>query len=89
MMSDQIAVRSRTDLAVPGVPLGRRSMTTISAMLHRIAASIGDWSSIPCLPYAALWEASVVVDQVNDRKIYEPDPFATELPFLSDSWPRG
>jgi hypothetical protein len=89
MMSNRIAVRTQTDLAVPHMRVGRRFTTTISAMLHRISASLGDWASIPCLPYAAVWEASLVVAKVNDWKIYEPDPFATELPFLLDSWPRG
>jgi hypothetical protein len=25
----------------------------------------------------------------DEPKFYEPDPFATEAPFLSPSWPRG
>jgi hypothetical protein len=74
VMSSHIVVGVRTDLALPHKRVDRRSAGIILAMLHRIAGSLGDWAGVPWLPYAAFWEASVVVDQVNDRRIYQSPP---------------
>jgi hypothetical protein len=91
MMSDQIAARTGKGVAGPSMwrrPVALRHATPISALLHRIACGIGRWARIPCLPYAALWEASFIGGLVHERDTYSPDPFATEMPFLADSWPR-
>jgi hypothetical protein len=33
------------------------------------------WIRIAALPYATLWEASLVVDLLTERDIQEPDAF--------------
>jgi hypothetical protein len=59
------------------------------AALIQLKQTLRAWVRVPALPYAALWEGSVLANLVDDRKVYEPDPFAGEAPFLGDSWPRG
>jgi hypothetical protein len=41
------------------------------------------------VPYAALWEASTIVRRIQGTEsgYFEPDRYATEVPFITDSWP--
>jgi hypothetical protein len=48
-----------------------------------------DWARTPALPYAALWEGSVVAGMLHEPTDFEPDPFTSDMPFLKDVWPRG
>jgi hypothetical protein len=92
MVSDQIVVLNRTATASPrtwGTPIARRQVTAISSALHRMAIGVRDWARIPALPYAALWEASLIAGFARERDSYAPDPCATEMPFLAEPWPRG
>jgi len=41
------------------------------------------------VPYATLWEASVIVSLQQEADVFQPDPIASETPFLKHSWPRG
>ena len=80
-MSSAIASTWRT-------PLGRIPLTAIGAMAHHVTSALRGWARVPLLPYATLWEASVLVSLLKKPEHDEPDPFSTELPFLTDSWPR-
>jgi len=62
----------------------------LAALAARATSPIRGFVKAPVLPYAAVWEANVLVSLLQrKKKDVEPDPFATEMPFLSDSWPRG
>ena len=67
-------------------PAAARRLTTLVRM---VSSKLASWVKTPALPYAALWEASLVVDALQDRESYEPDPFVTELPHTRLDWPRG
>ena len=67
-------------------PGGSRWLTAIAAMISRLGGAIKRSAKAPLRPYATLWEASVLVAIVKDREYLEPDPFATEMPFVSDVW---
>jgi hypothetical protein len=45
------------------------------------------WTA-PVLPYASIFEASVVGAIVDHGDLTPPDPFSTESTFLSPLWPR-
>ena len=63
MMSDQIAIRGRASVPAPHVwytSVGLQFATAIVTMLQRAAGGVRGWFDVPCLPYAALWEASAV-----------------------------
>ena len=91
MRSHQIAIRNRTDVTMPQawrVPVARRSATAISAMVNRAGAAVGHWARIPYLPYAVLWEASVLVGALQTSESFEPAGNAEGGQFLSLSWPH-
>jgi hypothetical protein len=92
MISEQTVLESPVLPAVTGtlrVPVARRHVTGIGAAINRFSGSVRQWISIPVLPYAALWEASLIAGHLGHRKTLEPDPVSTETPFLTDSWLRG
>jgi hypothetical protein len=61
----------------------------IGAMAQQAIWALCGWAKVPVLPYAALWEASVITSLLTGHGLFEPDGFATETPFLTNSWPRG
>lgn len=92
MISEQTVLDSPVLPAVSSplrMPASRLHVADVGAALHRLTGMVGQWLRIPALPYAALWEASLVVGQLRDQKTFEADPFSTEMPFLIDSWLRG
>jgi hypothetical protein len=70
-------------------PLRHHQLPGIRAMAHRLTRAVSGWASVPVLPHAALWEASALLSLLNERESFPPDPYATEMPFLTDSWPHG
>jgi hypothetical protein len=38
---------------------------------------------------AIMLEASVLLSGPDPNRIVEPDPFSSEVPFLSSDWPRS
>ncbi|HEY1297595.1 MAG TPA: hypothetical protein VGJ60_31320 [Chloroflexota bacterium] len=92
MISEQTALPGATRIVTShtsATPVGRRHLTVLGGVLRRAAINLSNWARVPALPYAALWEASVVAGTLHEPKDFEPDPFATETGFLKDSWPRG
>jgi hypothetical protein len=92
MISQQTALNTPTRTFATGTPrpvFARAHFTAIGTSLARLTHALQAWASAPALPYAALWEASVVVDLLGDQNLYEPDPLATERPYLTDAWLRG
>lgn len=89
MIAEQTAVNTRTQNLVVHAPISCQGVAAIGTGLVRLARTLAAWASVPTLPYAALWEASLVANVVNDRMHYEADPDATDLPLLANSWLRG
>jgi hypothetical protein len=67
----------------------RPRLIAIGAMAERAIRALRGWATVPVLPYATLWEASMVASLLTSREFFEPDRYGTEAPFLTDSWPRG
>lgn len=94
MIADHTALQTLTTIAVPTnatAPATSQVPTVIprlTSALRFVGAAVVRWTKTPALPYAALWEASVVAGAGTDDKLYEPDPFAAEHPFTRLQWPR-
>jgi hypothetical protein len=89
MISEQIAIQhppaARTwRLVVVSLP-----KAAILTFTSRVMRGIHGFVKAPMLPYAALFEAEMLLGMRRKREYFEPDPFATEASFLDDSWPRG
>ncbi len=69
--------------------MGTHQQAAIGRIVHRVAGALGHRAKAPVLPYAHLWEASVVVGLLTNPQYFEPDRYAIDTPFLPDSWPRG
>lgn len=69
-------------------PVNWHPLAGIGVAAHQVAAAVKSWARMAVLPYAALWEASFVVSRFKEEDYFEPDRYATEMPFLKDSWPR-
>jgi hypothetical protein len=60
----------------------------ILTFTSRVMRAIPGFVKAPMLPYAAPFEAEILRGMRRKREYFEPDTFATEAPFLDDSWPR-
>ena len=61
------------------------------ADLARVAGAVWDVLRAPPLPWATLAEINILVRLIasaGESDTHAPDPFSTEAPFLSDSWPH-
>ncbi len=91
MISEQIAIQDQTTrpaartwrLVVAALP--KAAILTFTSSVMR---AIHGFVKAPMLPYAALCEAELLLGMRRKREYFEPDPFATEAPFLDDTWPR-
>jgi hypothetical protein len=70
-------------------PIGRPYFTEIRARAGRFTRSLIACARVPVLPYAALWEASVVVSLLNQRESYESDRPTAHTFVLTNAWLRG
>jgi hypothetical protein len=90
MISEQIAIqhpptrRAARTWRLVVVSLPKAAILTFTSRAMR---AIHGFVEAPLLPYAALFEAEML-GMPRKREYFEPDPFATEAPFLDDSWPR-
>jgi len=69
------------------IQFGRLAAVAANA-IGRVATAITAFAKMPALPYATLFEANVLIKLLNDTEYYEPDPFATESPFITSPWPH-
>jgi hypothetical protein len=91
MISEQTALPAQARIVTGrtfATPVGARQLAVLGGILQRAAVNLRGWARLPALPYAAVWEASVVAGMLHEPKEYEPDRFATEAPFLDNGWPR-
>jgi hypothetical protein len=56
--------------------------------VRRVGHAIAGWARTPMLPYAALWEASVVASLGREPEFYERDGHVTDMPCHTDSRSR-
>jgi hypothetical protein len=92
MISEQSALNTRTRQLSVGTsryPFSRQRVAGIGASFAQLTRGLTTWARVPALPYAALWEASLMVSLLTEHESQKPDPFATEMPFLTDAWLRG
>lgn len=81
-----------TPVVAPTTPtwrIGFHPFAALAAIVHPVVSAIHAFTRSPVLPHAQIWEASLLASFLKEPEYFEPDPFATESPFLSDSWPRG
>jgi hypothetical protein len=93
MISDRTAVQTLGRTAIPRTwhtPFGRDWVATIAATTRRVARAVRSFAKVPPLPYAALWEASVLVSLVKAADRDKPDSFPTQTVFPTDDgfWNR-
>ena len=92
MITEQLALHSPRQTVVTGAwraPIDRPQLTGIRAVAWHFTRSLTDWARVPVLPYAALWEASVVVSLLNQRESFESDRPTADTFVLTDAWLRG
>ena len=89
MIAEQTAVNARTQNLVVNALINRQWLDAIGAGSGRLTRMLGAWLNVAALPYATLWEASLVANLVNDGTRYEADPDANDLPLLTNSWLHG
>ena len=90
MISEHIAIQDPPTHATRPWRLVAVSLpkAAILAFTSRVTRAIHAFAKVPMLPYAALFEAEMLLGMRRNREYFEPDPFATEAPFLDDRWPR-
>jgi hypothetical protein len=67
----------------------RTRLIALGAMAERAGRALRGWARVPILPYATLWEASMVATLLATGELFEPDRYAAQAPFLMDTWPHG
>jgi len=87
MLSTQVVTQAqqRSDNSEFSAPIGGRQL---HAVVHGLGRTVKHLASGCFVPYATLWEASVIVSLQQEPEVFQPDPFAGEMPFLKHSWPR-
>jgi hypothetical protein len=90
MISEQIVTQDPTRTAARTWRLVAVSLPEAASLTFtsRVTRAIHGFAKAPMLPYAALFAAEMLLGMRRKREYFEPDPFATEAPFLDDSWPR-
>ena len=92
MIAEQPALHSPKQTVVTGAwraPIDRPHLTGIRAVACQFTRSLTDWARGPVLPYAALWEASVVVSLLNQRESFDSDRPVGDTSVLIEAWLRG
>jgi len=93
MVAKQTALNSPKQSVVTGAawhaPIAGRHITRIRVVACQFARSVTAWARVPVLPYAALWEASVVVSLLNQRESFESDRPGADTSVKTDAWLRG
>jgi len=92
MISEQTALSAATRIETIrsfAAPISRRQLAVAGDILQRAATGLRGWVRIPALPYAALWEASVVAGTLREPKDFEAARSSTETGPIRDSWLRG
>ena len=92
MIAEQTALHSPKQTMVTAVwraPTGRPYFTGIRAGTGRFTRSLTRWARVPVLPYAALWEASLVVPALSQGESLGSDRPTANTFVLTNAWLRG
>ena len=92
MIVEQTLLHSPKQTVVTGAwqaPIDRPHLTGIRAVACHFTRSLTEWARVPALPYAALWEASVIVSLLIQRESFESDRPTADTSVLTDAWLRG
>ena len=92
MIAEQTALRSGERAVMTGdrrAPIDRPHLTGIRAVAWQFTRWLTAWARVPVLPYAVLWEGSVVVSLLNQRESFQSDRPAVDTSVLTDAWLRG
>jgi hypothetical protein len=92
MIAERTALHSPKQTAVTGAwraPIDLAHLTGIRAVAYHFTRSLTAWARVPVLPYAALWEASVVVSLLNPCESFESDRPAVDTSVLTYAGPRA
>jgi hypothetical protein len=92
MIAEQTVLKTQTPTVMTRTsraPASRRPLTAMRSSALALSHAVISWIRIGALPYATLWEASLVVDLLAERDIHQPDAFSRQMPSGPDSWLRG
>jgi hypothetical protein len=92
MIVEQTLLHSPKQTLVTGAwhaPMERSQLTAIRAVACHFTRSLTEWARVPALPYAALWEASVIVSLLIQRESFGSDRPTADTSVLTDAWLRG
>ncbi len=92
MIAEQTALHSPKQTLVTAAwraLAGRPYFTGIRAGARRFTRSLTRWARVPVLPYAALWEASLVVNSLSQLESLGSDRATANTFVLTNAWLRG
>ena len=89
MIAEQTAVNTRTQNLVVNALINRQWLDAIGVGFGCLTRMLSASLNVAALPYATLWEASLIANLVNDPTRYEGEPEANDLPLLTNSWLHG
>jgi hypothetical protein len=93
MISEHTALNTATPKLFVGpwlAPFSRQRVAGgIGTSFAQLTRALTAWARVPALPHAALWEATIMVGLLTERESHTSGPFATEMPFMTDGWPRA
>jgi hypothetical protein len=91
MVVDRNIVRTPTNSALTlnwRISIDAYLLRACGGTVRRVGHAIAGWAKTPVLPYAAVWEASVVASLATEPEFYERERHLTAMPFDGDSRPR-
>lgn len=92
MIVEQTLLRSPKQTVVTDAwhaRIARPQLTGIRAMACQFTRSLTEWARVPALPYAALWEASVIVSVLIQRESFGSHRPTADRSVLTDAWLCG
>jgi hypothetical protein len=64
---DHLGLQTPCRIHVPSVTFVQQQLAAIGAMARKLSVGVATWIRIPVLPYAALWEASLLVSLLEAK----------------------
>jgi hypothetical protein len=87
VMSDWTAVETRsrsvTRCTLPS-PLVRQWLARVPTLARRVTGVVAKFAKPPLLPYAALWEASILVGLVNGADRVDSESLPPQIPIHTE-----
>jgi hypothetical protein len=80
MIAELTAFRAATDSVLTPrwrAPIDADLFGAFPSMVRRVGRAMAGWARTPVLPYATLWEASLVVGVVTEPEFCKPQRYIT------------